>query len=83
MTGIEVAGLLLGAIPIVISALGQYQQTITFFEHAVHKKRHIDQLIVALRQQEALFTSEIELMLRNAGKDEEELVKVLSWLSGL
>ena len=74
----EVAGLLLGAIPIMISALEQYQKTITFFEQAVHKKRHIDRLIVALRQQEALFMTEIELMLRNAGRDKEELIKVLS-----
>ncbi|KAK6541414.1 hypothetical protein TWF694_007226 [Orbilia ellipsospora] len=63
MSGIEIAGLLLGAIPLVISALEHYEDIIgptkAFFKY----KGELDRAIRDLRNQHALFEQSIELLL--------------------
>ena len=69
MSGLEVAGLIIGAVPVIVAALEHYK--------AFHKKTwlfknkssRIDQLIIALGAQKFFLQGELELALLGAGFD--------------
>jgi hypothetical protein len=70
MSGFEIAGVILGAMPAIISALHGYQK--------LHKKRrvfkrkslYIDRMIRALDWQRQLIHNDVKIVLQNAGVDE-------------
>ncbi|KAL9580258.1 MAG: hypothetical protein Q9203_006375 [Teloschistes exilis] len=71
MSGIEIAGLVLGAIPLVISALEHYEDIIgptkTFFKF----QGELDCAIRELRNQHTLFEQSIEVLLRPITTDQQ------------
>ena len=73
MSGLEVAGVILGSIPIIVSALGQYKtikEKRRFFQR---KALYIDRLIQSLKEQEALVEANLLVLLRAAGFDRDEI----------
>ena len=73
MSGIEVAGLVLGAIPLIISALEHYKATRNLWVAALQKAFYIDRLIEALEDQKALIESDLSLVLLASGFDEADI----------
>ncbi|KAB8349464.1 hypothetical protein FH972_023491 [Carpinus fangiana] len=73
MSGIEVVGLLLGAIPVVISAVSGYREGRS--ELAVWRKygHLLKDLIRELQSQEIFFQNNIEILLKTAGVDEGDV----------
>ena len=69
MSGIEVAGLVLGALPLVISALDAYKAGRTHFSVWRRHGEFLDILISQLRMQEVFFQGHIEVLLKSAGTD--------------
>ena len=67
MSGLEVAGVVLGAVPILISALESYQKLGKKRDAFRKKSLHIDRIIRALRWQHRLIYVDIKIVLRNAG----------------
>ena len=69
MSGIELAGLITGAIPVMIAALEHYK---TFHKKTWlfrNKSARIDQLIIALGNHKFFLEGEMELLLLKAGVD--------------
>lgn len=69
MSGLEILGLILGAMPILISALEGYQKLGKKRDAFRRKSMHIDRMIRALDWQQKLIRSDVRLVLRNAGLD--------------
>lgn len=65
MSGIEVAGLILGAIPVIVYALDRYKVTRQKWTRFKRKSLFIDSLIRELRYQKVLLESDITLVLQN------------------
>ena len=70
MSGFEVIGVVLGAMPVIISALEGYQKLGKKRDAFKRKSLHIDRMIRALDWQQKLIHSDVKLLLRNAGLDE-------------
>lgn len=64
MSGIEIVGLLLGTIPLVISALEHYDDIIDPTRAFVKFQGELDRAIRELRNQHTLFEQSIEMLLR-------------------
>ncbi len=73
MSGIEVAGLILGAVPVIIAALEHYKTLHKKTWLFKNKSSRIDQLIIALENQKFFLEGELELALLEAGFDGYEL----------
>ncbi|EXJ78184.1 hypothetical protein A1O3_09345 [Capronia epimyces CBS 606.96] len=71
MSGIEVAGLVLGAIPLVLSALEHYEDIIGPTKAFVRFQGELDRAIRELRNQHTLFEQSIEVLLRPITTDQE------------
>ncbi len=69
MSGIEVAGLILGAVPVIIAALEHYKTLHKKTWLFKNKSSRIDQLIIALGNQKFFLEGELELALLEAGFD--------------
>lgn len=67
MSGFEIAGLILGVVPLTIAALKQYQTAHEMIRLFKFKSPYIDRLIEALEEQEYYFETEFEMILRAAG----------------
>ena len=82
MSGIEAVGLILGAVPLIISALEHYKKTRETWLNFRHKSLYIDQLIEALAEQKVLIETDIRLILRAVYLDEvdDDLIKAHSCL---
>ena len=72
MSGIEVAGLILGAVPLIISALEHYKKTRETWRNFRQKSLYIDQLTEALEEQKVLIETDLRLILRAAGFEEAD-----------
>jgi hypothetical protein len=70
MSGFEVVGVLLGAAPLIISALEGYQRLGKKRDAFKRKSLHIDRMVRALNWQQKLIHSDVKIVLRNAGLDE-------------
>ena len=67
MSGFEVAGLILGAIPIIVSALQQYKTTREKWRYFRGKALYIDRLIDSLEEQRVLIDADLEILFRAMG----------------
>ena len=67
MSGMEIAGLILGAVPLTIAALKQYKTAHEMLRSFKRKSLLIDRLIGVLQEQEFCLESEFTLLLRAAG----------------
>ena len=62
-TGIEVVGLVLGALPLLISALEHYEEGVSTVERFFRYKREITSIIEALATENAMFKNSCEQLL--------------------
>ena len=67
MSGIEIAGLILGAVPLTIAALQHYKKAHEMLGSFKHKSMLIDRLLGVLQEQKFCLESESILILRAAG----------------
>ena len=70
MSGLEVVGVVLGAVPLIITALKGYQNLGKKRDAFKRKSLHLDRMIKALDWQQKLILSDVKIVLRNAGLDE-------------
>ncbi len=73
MSGFEIAGLILGAVPVTIAALKQYKTAREMKRYFVHKSLYIDRLIQALEEQSFFLESEFDIVLRAAGFEQRDI----------
>ena len=71
MSGIEIAGLILGAIPIIVIALQQYKRTRGKLSNFGHKALYVDRLIDSLEEQKVLIEVDFCVLLRAIDCDYE------------
>ncbi|KAF3195663.1 hypothetical protein TWF225_000059 [Orbilia oligospora] len=71
MSGIEIAGLVLGAVPLVIAALEHYEDIIGPAKSFVKFKGELGRAIRELRNYHTLFEQSIEVLLRPVTTDQE------------
>jgi hypothetical protein len=69
MSGIEVAGLLLGAIPILVEGLGTYKKGIKSVRTGFRKRKEVEKLCRALQQQERVLVELLKSILLRSGCD--------------
>ena len=74
MSGFEVVGLILGAVPVTIAALEQYKTAHEMLRYFSHKSVYIDRLIQALEEQKFFIESEFDIVLRAAGFDQHDII---------
>lgn len=70
MSGLEVAGLVLGAIPIVIWSLEHYKTTRDYWRRSRSKRLLIDRMIKALHEQRTLMEVDLQVLSRAAGVED-------------
>lgn len=73
MSGFEVAGLILGVVPLTIAALEQYKTAHEMMRYFNHKSFYIDRLIQALEDQKFYLESEFDIVLRAAGFEQQDI----------
>ncbi|CAD6592622.1 MAG: hypothetical protein ASARMPREDX12_006281 [Alectoria sarmentosa] len=73
MSGFEIAGLILGVVPLAIAALEQYKTAHEMLRYFNHKSVYIDRLIQALEEQRFCLESEFDIVLRAAGFEPQDL----------
>jgi hypothetical protein len=78
MSGVEVAGLLLGAIPIVVAALKTYKETKQRYIWFMSKEAYIDRLIQSLNEQVYFIKSDVEVALRSTDLKPESIKSILA-----
>ena len=66
MSGLEVAGLILAVYPILVTSLDQYKSINRKRDFFRKRDQHVAKLIDALREQQILIESDLELLLRAA-----------------
>ena len=76
MSGIEIASLILGAVPVIIAALEHYKSSHKKSWLFKHKSSRIDQLIIALGNQKFFLEGELELALLEAGFDQYDVASL-------
>ena len=76
MSGIEVASLIVGAVPVMIAALEHYKNLHKKPWRFKHKSSRIDQLIIALGNQKFFLEGELELALLEAGFDQYDVASL-------
>ena len=67
MSGFEIAGLILGAVPLTVAALKQYKTAHEMLLKFKYKSLYVDRLIEALEEQDYYFETEFFMVLRAAG----------------
>ena len=72
MSGFELVGLILGAVPVTIAALEQYKRAHEMMRSFSHKSVYIDRLIQALEEQKFCLESEFDIVLRAAGFEQHD-----------
>lgn len=73
MSGFEVAGLILGVVPLTIAALEQYKTAHDMIRYYNHRSVYIDRLIQALEEQKFCLESEFDIVLRAAGFEQQNI----------
>lgn len=71
MSGFEIAGLIIGVVPLTIAALERYKTAHRMLRYG-NKSVYIDRLIQALEEQKFCLESELEIMLRSAGFEPQD-----------
>ena len=67
MSGFEVAGLIVGIIPIIVEALQQYKKTRERWRRFKCKALYIARLIDSLEEQQVLIQTDLNILLRATG----------------
>ncbi|KUM57667.1 hypothetical protein ACN42_g9514 [Penicillium freii] len=75
MSGFEVAGVVLGALPLIITAVDKYKATARILKNFRHKKPHVQRLIQALESQKFCVESEM-VIIWNGAFSKEDLVPI-------
>ena len=78
MSGLEVAGVILGAIPIIISAIDKYKTTSQRLKWFRYKEPYIAQLIQSLKEQKFFLESDIIVTLKMSTDLESN--EISNWL---
>ena len=73
MSGIEAAGLIVGAIPIIIWGLENYKVARNIWYRSRNKALLVDRLINALREQQVLIEIDLRILSRAAGCEDDEI----------
>lgn len=76
MSGFEIAGLIIGVVPLTIAALERYKTAHELLHRYSNKPVYIDRLIQALEEQKFCIESEFEIMLRAAGFEQQDISTV-------
>lgn len=77
MSGLEVVGVVLGAIPLIVAALDRYKTTSQRLFLFRHKEPFIDQLIQALNEQRFFIETDLLLTLRATHLEEEDITDLI------
>ncbi|KAL9015977.1 MAG: hypothetical protein Q9185_006655 [Variospora sp. 1 TL-2023] len=72
MSGLEAAGLVLGAIPIIIWSLEKYKTTREIWRRSRNKALLVDRMINTLQEQQFLIKADLQILLRTAGVEDVE-----------
>jgi hypothetical protein len=67
MSGIEVAGIILGVIPLLVEGLGTYKKGIKSIRTGFQKKKEVEKLCRALRHQQRLLEELLKSVLLHSG----------------
>ena len=67
MSGIEIAGIVLGALPILFEALDGYRGSINRISQGVRKRKYVEKLARALRMQRQTLESILKIVLLESG----------------
>lgn len=78
MSGFEVVGVVLGAIPLIISAIDYYKVTSQKIKFMTKKELLLNRLIQSLEEQKFLLDSEIRLALQGTHLEEEDIIGLIS-----
>ncbi|RAL17609.1 uncharacterized protein BO97DRAFT_430582 [Aspergillus homomorphus CBS 101889] len=78
MSGVEVVGVVLGAIPLVISALDYYKVTKQSFRSIRNKDILLDQLIESLKEQRFFFQTDICLALKKTNLEVKQIMAMIN-----
>lgn len=70
MSGVEVVGLLLGAIPLILPALDTYKDGLSRASVFVRRRRHVEELIRALGVNRLLLDQNVRLLLTRVGVED-------------
>src|SRR5579871_4376767 len=70
MSGIEIVGLILGAIPILLPALDAYKNGLSRTAVFVRRRRHVEELIRALGVNRLLLDQHVRLLLTKVGVED-------------
>jgi hypothetical protein len=78
MSGFEIVGVVLGAIPLIISAINCYKTTSQKIKFMTKKELLLNRLIQSLEEQKFLLDNEIRLALQGTHLDEEEIIALIA-----
>lgn len=73
MSGFEVAGVVLGALPLIITAVDKYKATAGILKNFRHKEPHVQKLIQALESQKFCVESELVIIWNGAFSKEDHV----------
>lgn len=71
MSGFEVVGVVLGALPLIITAVDQYRVSKRLFHVFRYKEPYIDRLIQSLKEQKFFIESDLHMTLKETFVDQE------------
>ncbi|KAL4919448.1 hypothetical protein BDW62DRAFT_199763 [Aspergillus aurantiobrunneus] len=77
MSGLEVVGVLLGAIPVVVAALRSYKEAKQRYIWFARKEVYVDRLIQSLNEQMFFLRADVGLALRTANLEPERITAFL------
>ncbi|KAE8309477.1 hypothetical protein BDV41DRAFT_547692 [Aspergillus transmontanensis] len=77
MSGFEVVGVVLGAIPLIISALDYYKVTSQRIKFMIKKELLLNQLIQSLEEQKFYFQTDICLALKETHLEEKQIIALI------
>ena len=83
MSGVEVAGLLLGAFPLIISAMEHYRKSAEVYQNWWEYKREYRKSINDIKFQEMAFKSNVESLLLPLMVDEDEAAALIADPGGI
>lgn len=78
MSGVEVVGILLGAIPLVVSAIKSYKTTKQRHKWVTKKDLYIDRLIQSLNEQIYFIRADVQIALRSTDLEQGKITAFLT-----
>jgi uncharacterized membrane protein YcgQ (UPF0703/DUF1980 family) len=78
MSGLEVVGVVLGALPLMIAAIDQYKATSQRLKFFRFKEPFVGELIQALREQQFFLETDLHVTLQATDLDKQEIADLLA-----